>query len=126
MDRFIRLDELMEIIGVRKSTVYSWMKENGPHYDPEFPRPRRLGNRSVAWLESEVEDWMNSREVVEASPPWWWCRWLRIRLWWMRRKLGVEDLVDEYKDEEEGSVVPQKHHKNTRRRLAEKEAGGAV
>jgi prophage regulatory protein len=31
----------------------------------EFPRPYSLGARAVAWLESEIDDWIDSR--IEAA-----------------------------------------------------------
>ncbi len=33
----------------------------------EFPQPINLGTRSVAWLESEIDDWVHARLVKRAS-----------------------------------------------------------
>ena len=55
-DRFIRLPEVMNITGRRKSAVYD---------DPTFPRPVKLGKRESAWIESEVRAWMAAR--IEAA-----------------------------------------------------------
>ena len=38
------------------STLYYMMNRD------EFPKPVKLGARSVAWKRSEVEAWINSRE----------------------------------------------------------------
>ena len=35
----------------------------------EFPKRRVLGKRCVAWVESEVEDWIQSREQGPAPSP---------------------------------------------------------
>ena len=53
--RLMRLPEVVQLIGVSRSTIYRWM-ENG-----EFPRQVSLGGNTVAWLESDVEDWIQRR-----------------------------------------------------------------
>ena len=53
--RFIRLREVLHRTGLGRSTVYRWMDEE------RFPRPIRLGTRSVAWIEHEIDDWLMSR-----------------------------------------------------------------
>ena len=35
----------------------------------EFPRRVRVGLNRIAWLESEIDEWIASRERVELSPP---------------------------------------------------------
>ncbi|MBY0561972.1 MAG: AlpA family transcriptional regulator [Hyphomicrobium sp.] len=41
-----------------RASIYAWMQEGS------FPRPRKLGNRRVAWLASEVEDWINGLKIA--------------------------------------------------------------
>ncbi len=41
--------------GLSRSTLYAYVA------DGLFPRQRRLGVRRVAWLASEVRDWIASR-----------------------------------------------------------------
>ena len=53
--RLMRLPEVVQMTGVSRSTIYRWM-ENG-----EFPRQISLGANTVAWLESDVEDWIQRR-----------------------------------------------------------------
>lgn len=55
MARFIRRRAVENRTGLSRSTIYLMM-QNG-----EFPKPVRIGNRAVAWLESEVDDWINTR-----------------------------------------------------------------
>ena len=62
-ERYLRLREVLAKTGVGKSYAYE---------DPEFPKPYRLGRRMVAWRESEVLAWMQSRprardDFTEAS-----------------------------------------------------------
>ena len=34
-----------------------------------FPRPIRLGPRSVGWIEAEVDDWLDSRVAESRKTP---------------------------------------------------------
>ena len=53
--RFLRLPEVIQISGYRRSSIYEMIKAGN------FPAPVHLGPRAVAWLESEVEAWMQER-----------------------------------------------------------------
>ena len=53
--RFIRLHEVTAVTGMSRSTIYNRMK------DGSFPRSYQLGDRLVAWLEKDIENWMNSK-----------------------------------------------------------------
>lgn len=55
MENLIRPKELKEKLGIAMSTLYLRMKE------PDFPDKIRLGKNSVAFRESDIEDWLNSR-----------------------------------------------------------------
>ncbi|MGR5318902.1 AlpA family transcriptional regulator [Vibrio sp. PNB22_1_1] len=52
--RFIKLEEVKEKTGLSRSAIYRKMN------DDTFPKSFNLGDRAVAWLESEVDDWMES------------------------------------------------------------------
>ena len=53
--RFVRLREVMARTGLSRSTIYVWVA-NG-----RFPKPVPLGERSVGWIESELEEWLCDR-----------------------------------------------------------------
>jgi len=53
--RFLRLPEVIQISGYRRTTIYEMIKAGN------FPAPVHLGPRAVAWVESEVEAWMQER-----------------------------------------------------------------
>jgi len=53
--RILRLPEVMHVTGLSRSTIYVQMN-NG-----DFPRSIRLGARSVGWLSTDIEAWVNSR-----------------------------------------------------------------
>jgi len=53
--RFIRLREVSNMTGLSKSSIYDYMNAG------LFPRSCSLGCRSVAWVESEVEQWIENQ-----------------------------------------------------------------
>jgi len=50
--RLIRLKEVMNLTALGRSTIYKKMKEG------TFPKTVSLGDRAVAWIESEIEEWI--------------------------------------------------------------------
>lgn len=50
--RFLKLKEVMEKTALSRSAIYRKMSEDA------FPKSVNLGDRAVAWVESEVDDWM--------------------------------------------------------------------
>lgn len=50
--RFLKLKEVMEKSALSRSAIYRKMN------DGEFPQSVSLGDRAVAWVESEVQDWV--------------------------------------------------------------------
>lgn len=51
--RLIRLPEVMSRVGLGRSTIYRWMSEG------KFPKPLQLGGHAVAWVEEEVNNWID-------------------------------------------------------------------
>lgn len=54
-DKFLRRPEVENLTGLSRSTIYL-MISNG-----EFPKPVRIGRRAVAWRESTIQSWIDSR-----------------------------------------------------------------
>ncbi|MCI9689792.1 AlpA family transcriptional regulator [Vibrio parahaemolyticus] len=50
--RLIRLKEVMDQTALSRSAIYRKMKAG------EFPQSVSLGDRAVAWVESEVQEWI--------------------------------------------------------------------
>jgi len=53
--RFLRLKSVKDKTGLPTSSIYLMMKEG------RFPSSIDLAPRTVAWLESEIDDWMMGR-----------------------------------------------------------------
>ena len=58
---FKRLSGLTVRLGLSKSTIYKMIQAG------TFPPPKQLGLRSVAWLESDISAWMDSRLSTKAG-----------------------------------------------------------
>ena len=54
-DRLLRLSDVENIVGLRKTTIYTLMQRG------EFPRAVRTTSRSVAWSEQAVLGWVQER-----------------------------------------------------------------
>ena len=52
--KFIKLQNVMAITGMSRSSIYLAISEG------RFPKQINLGVRSIAFLESEVQEWMEA------------------------------------------------------------------
>lgn len=61
--KFLRMSDLEEKIGLRRSSIYNLMNPKSKYFDPTFPKPIALtpNGRSKRWCRLEVEAWMLSR-----------------------------------------------------------------
>jgi prophage regulatory protein len=54
--KLIRLKTLTEKVGLEKSAIYDRIAKG------QFPKQISLGGRSVAWLESDIDNWIMERK----------------------------------------------------------------
>lgn len=52
MRRLLRLPDVLSRTGLSRSTLYA---------DPTFPKSVKVGQRAVAWAESEIDAWIEAR-----------------------------------------------------------------
>jgi prophage regulatory protein len=57
----LRLNQVTKMLGLSKSTIYNKIA-NGT-----FPKPINLGGQSVAWIESEINAWVEDRIAASRS-----------------------------------------------------------
>jgi prophage regulatory protein len=57
VNKIYRVKEVCEMTGLPVSTLYAKM------LNKEFPRPIKLGRRSVGWRSRDIEQWLKSRKV---------------------------------------------------------------
>lgn len=60
-DKYLRVKQVCERTGLSRPTIYNMMKAG------TFPIKTALGERAVAWLESEIVTWMEVRKTFEKS-----------------------------------------------------------
>ena len=58
-ERWLRLPEVLRLVGLSKSTVYKMIKEG------RFVKRRRNGARAVAFRLGDVYEWMKARAIVD-------------------------------------------------------------
>jgi prophage regulatory protein len=59
--QFLRIRKVTDMVGFSKTTLYAHVR------DGSFPKPITLGPKSVAFLESDVLDWMQRKIAQENS-----------------------------------------------------------
>jgi prophage regulatory protein len=53
--RILKRKDVEDMTGLKRSSIYLKMANN------EFPKQIKLGARSVGWLLSDVENWINQK-----------------------------------------------------------------
>lgn len=53
--RIMRLKEITEKTGLAKSTIYNLISQG------KFPKQIDLGARSVGWVDTEIEEWLEAK-----------------------------------------------------------------
>lgn len=51
--KVLRRDAVLAQLGIGRSTLYKWVA------DQTFPRPIKLGGKTVGWLTSDIDAWLN-------------------------------------------------------------------
>ena len=59
--RFLRLADVRSRVGLSRSQIYRQISSG------DFPKAYSLGARAVAWLESDIEAWIESRVRGEGT-----------------------------------------------------------
>lgn len=59
--RLIRLNEVKSLTGLGRSTIYKYMSED------QFPKTVDLGGRAVAWVESEIHEWIAAKIAARVA-----------------------------------------------------------
>ena len=57
--RLLRLPEVIDRVGLRRSAIYQRMSEG------RFPKSRSLGPKCTVWVEEEINEWI--RAIAENS-----------------------------------------------------------
>jgi len=57
-EKLHRRPAVEDMTALSRSTIYALMEEG------RFPRPVRIGKRAVAWRDSDLREWLESRETT--------------------------------------------------------------
>jgi prophage regulatory protein len=60
---YVELESVAELVTLGTATIQRMVACN------EFPKPRQLSGRRVAWLYREVVEWSETRPVSDLPPP---------------------------------------------------------
>lgn len=55
MDKLLKIKEVIDRTAVCRAKIYQLMELK------QFPQPVKLGERSVAWVESEINSWIEEK-----------------------------------------------------------------
>lgn len=59
--RMLPLKQVVHYTGLSSTTIYDMLDKRSNRYDPNFPVQVKLSKGRVAWVESEVVQWIESK-----------------------------------------------------------------
>ena len=59
--RMISIQQVEDCIGLSSSTIYDMLNKRSKRYDPTFPVQVKITKGRVAWVESEVAQWIERK-----------------------------------------------------------------
>lgn len=59
----LRIKQVEARTGLHRSQIYAWMKEG------HFPQSIKIGPASVAWLEKEIDEWVEKEVNLRQLRP---------------------------------------------------------
>jgi prophage regulatory protein len=62
--QLLRLSDVTKLTGLSRATIYRLMKEGS------FPSSKRLSERAVAWVASDVKTWAEDRPIANHLMDW--------------------------------------------------------
>lgn len=68
-NRIARLPETCTIVGLSPSSIRNRIKKGGPWYDPNFPKPIRLGTGqrcAIGWHVGQLLAYLDKQRTAEA------------------------------------------------------------
>ena len=61
MPQLISIQDVIKCTGLSRASIYRMMNEKSDHYDPTFPKKVQLSQVRIAWVASEVAEWINQK-----------------------------------------------------------------
>ncbi|MGE6287782.1 helix-turn-helix transcriptional regulator [Aeromonas media] len=60
LERILRTPEVLELLGISRSSLYGKINPKAKQFDASFPRPLKLGASSIGWRLSSLMAWIES------------------------------------------------------------------
>lgn len=57
----LRMKAVILQLGLSRSGVYDRINPHSPRFDPDFPRPFKIGPSAIGWAKHEVDAWVAAR-----------------------------------------------------------------
>jgi len=57
----LRTNDVCECLNICRATIYNWINPNSKYHKPDFPKPIRLSERTVAWSQDEITDYISKK-----------------------------------------------------------------
>ncbi len=64
--QLLNIKKVIEYTGISRSTIYAMGDADSDQYDPTFPKKLQLTQVRVAWVASEIAEWINTK-IAERS-----------------------------------------------------------
>ncbi|ENU70088.1 MULTISPECIES: helix-turn-helix transcriptional regulator [Acinetobacter calcoaceticus/baumannii complex] len=61
MNQLINIHQVVQFVGVCRSTIYEMMDENSPYYDPTFPKKVKITQNRIGWSAWEINQWIEDK-----------------------------------------------------------------
>ncbi|WP_227679467.1 helix-turn-helix transcriptional regulator [Psychrobacter immobilis] len=61
LPRMLPLKEVIYFTGLSSTTIYDILDKKSNRYDPTFPVQVKLSKGRVAWVESEIAEWLDDK-----------------------------------------------------------------
>ncbi len=62
--QMLNITMVIELTGLSRSTIYEMINPKSKYYEPAFPKKVNLTTNRVAWVASEINDWIESRIAI--------------------------------------------------------------
>ena len=57
----VRRKNLPNLLDISPSTLDGMLNPKSPYFVPDFPKPKRLGKRSVVWMIAEIINYLRNK-----------------------------------------------------------------
>lgn len=57
----LRIQDVCEMTGLSKTTIWCKQNPDNKYYDPDFPKKVQLSKKAVGWSSSEIQTWIDKK-----------------------------------------------------------------